>query len=339
MSAKVGISVLGRLQHLFIKKYASDPGKPDSSKPDTDLPANVKPKDAQQPEVRGALTQPLELFEESGEKPLPGYPIPVITMEPPQILAACGQSTGLQRDHNEDALFTLTTNLISDTRHIRFGLYIVADGMGGHQNGEVASAAAIRTMAGYVLRKIYLPLFSNTAIAPEESLQEIMGLAVLDAHKFILKQAVGGGTTLTAALVLGDQMTIAHVGDSRAYAIHQDGKMELLTRDHSLVKRLEELGQITTDEAAVHPQRNVLYRALGQGEPLEPDIVTAHIPENGFILLCSDGLWGVVEEEKILEIIASASSPDQACHQMIQAANEAGGPDNISAILAYIPSG
>ncbi len=254
-----------------------------------------------------------------------------------QIVAACGQSVGQQRDHNEDALFTLTTSLFSDTRQIPFGLYIVADGMGGHQHGEQASATAIRVMAGHLIRKVYMPLFSLTVKPPEQSLQEMMQDGVLEAHRAISKQAIGGGTTLTATLVVGDQMTIAHVGDSRAYALHPNGTMELLTHDHSLVKRLEELGQITAEEAASHPQRNVLYRALGQGEPFDPDIVTAPIPHGGYLLLCSDGLWGVVEQESISAMILSSPSPQQACMQLIDAANLAGGPDNISVIVARMP--
>jgi serine/threonine protein phosphatase PrpC len=254
-----------------------------------------------------------------------------------QLVAACGQSIGQQRDHNEDALFTLTTNLISDTRKIPFGLYIVADGMGGHQHGEVASAMAIRVMAGHIVRKVYLPLFSLTAKPPEQSLQEIMQEGVLEAHRAIQKQAIGGGTTLTATLIVGDQMTIAHVGDSRAYAVHLDGTLEVLTRDHSLVKRLEELGQITPEEAASHPQRNVLYRALGQGEPFDPDIITAPVPHGGYLLLCSDGLWGVVEQDLLLSLIAANPFPVQACQKLVEAANVAGGPDNISAIIARMP--
>ena len=160
---------------------------------------------------------------------------------------------------------------------------------------------------------------------------------VLEAHKAILKQASGGGTTLTAALIVGEQITIAHIGDSRAYAISRDGKMEVLTRDHSLVKRLEELGQITSEEAAIHPQRNVLYRALGQGEPFDPDIITAPMPEGGFLLLCSDGLWGAVPQEEMLKLITSNQSPFEACRLMVEAANKAGGPDNISAVLARLP--
>jgi PPM family protein phosphatase len=283
-------------------------------------------------------TRPLEPLTEGAEMlPSPACDFSIEQLEPPQLLAACGQSIGQQREHNEDALFTLTTCLVSDTRQIPFGLYIVADGMGGHQNGEVASALAVRALASYVTRKIYLPLFSLNADPPEESLQEIMQKGVIEAHQAIMKQANGGGTTLTAALIWGEQMTLAHVGDSRAYLILLDGTMESLTRDHSLVRRLEELGQLTPEEAAIHPQRNVLYRALGQGEPFDPDVVIAPLPKPGYLLLCSDGLWGVINQTQIYNIIISSPSPQEACQKLVEAANAAGGPDNISAILIHLP--
>jgi len=113
--------------------------------------------------------------------------------------------------------------------------------------------------------------------------------------------------------------------------------MDVLTRDHSLVKRLVELGQITPEEAAIHPKRNVLYRALGQGEPFEPDVHSATAPNAGYLLICSDGLWGVVPETEMFRLITSAESPQQACQNLVIAANEAGGPDNITAILVRMP--
>ncbi len=253
-----------------------------------------------------------------------------------QLAAGCWQSIGLQRDHNEDALFTLTTTLATDTRNIMFGLYIIADGMGGHQNGEVASALAIRAMSGHVIQNIYAQLLAVTPHEQDRSIQEIMQAGVMEANHTILTHALGGGTTLTAVLVFGDQLTFAHVGDSRAYLVKNDS-VEVFTQDHSLVKRLEELGQITAEEAAVHPQRNVLYRALGQGEPLEPDVFTAPLPEGGHLLLCTDGLWGLVTKENILEIVNSSANPQSACQKLIEAANAAGGPDNISAILIKLP--
>lgn len=260
-----------------------------------------------------------------------------IELEHPQLITGFAQSIGKQRDHNEDALFTLTTSLISDTRQIPFGLYIIADGMGGHQHGEVASAVAIRAMAGHIIRELYLPLFNLIDRPPRHSLQETMEAGVEEANEAVLKKEMGGGTTLTAALILGERMTIAHVGDSRAYLIDAERNIEVLTRDHSLVSRLIELGQITQQEAATHPQRNVLYRALGQGEPFVPDIITAPLPDSGYLLICSDGLWGVVDQEIILDIIFSSPTPEHACQKLTQVANSAGGPDNISAILVRMP--
>jgi serine/threonine protein phosphatase PrpC len=285
------------------------------------------------PPKNDELTRPLKRT-----TPMVTTPAPVVrTSEPPQLLAGCAQSIGLQRNHNEDGLFMLTSTLVSNKNVLPFGLYIVADGMGGHKHGEVASGTAVRVMASYIIRRLFTPLVTSDTGAQVGFIQEIMRQGVLDAHRVILKDAPGGGTTLTAVLILGDQLTIAHVGDSRAYTVSAKGELQALTNDHSLVRRLEELGQITAEEAAVHPQRNVLYRALGQGEPFDPDVSTSGIPENGSLLLCSDGLWGVVPEETIQRLVLSSSTPEQACQEMIDAANAAGGPDNITAILVRMP--
>jgi len=274
-------------------------------------------------------------------KPIPPEPTQVIPkkehFEPPQLIVGCAQSAGRQRDHNEDALFTLTTTLSSEYGNVPLGLYIVADGMGGHQHGEIASGIAIRTLASVVVRKLVASLLSLNPSPPEQSLLEIMQEGVQESHRLITRQVPGGGTTLTAVLILGNQMTLAHVGDSRAYAIGPNGSMEVLTRDHTLVKRLVEIGRITSDEAAIHPQKNVLYRALGLGEPFDPDLNTMQLPESGYILLCSDGLWGVISDETIHQIVMTSPNPEQACKRMIDAANEAGGPDNITAILVKLP--
>lgn len=266
--------------------------------------------------------------------------IPIVAgapLEPPQFIVGCALSVGMQRDHNEDSLFTLATNLTNEQNYLPFGLFIVADGMGGHQHGEIASGVAVRTLASYLIRKLYLPLLSQPPNPPNESLQEIMQEGVQEAHRAIRKVISGGGTTLTAAVLFGSQMVLAHVGDSRAYLIHPGGEVALLTRDHSLVKRLIELGQITLEEAAIHPQRNVLYRALGQGEPFDPDIQTMHLPQAGHLLLCSDGLWNMVGESEIHSIVYNTPEPEIACQKLVAAANKAGGPDNISAILVRLP--
>jgi serine/threonine protein phosphatase PrpC len=253
-----------------------------------------------------------------------------------QLVAASGQSVGKQRELNEDSLLALTATLAGNSGSLPFGIYIVADGMGGHQFGEVASNTAIRIVAGHILRKFQPYLFSIKPSPPDESLQEIMQTAVREANKIIQNEAPSSGTTLTAALVLGQQVTIAHIGDSRAYHIYPDGRVEVVTRDHSLVKRLEELGHISPAEAENYPHRNVLYRALGQGEILEADVFTVSFPQAGYLMLCSDGLWGVVPDQEINKIIREAPSLHRACQNLIEAANAAGGPDNISVIIAQM---
>ena len=282
-------------------------------------------------EIETATTAPLT--EEQIQSILQG---PNVQFDLQQLMAASGQSVGKLRELNEDSLLTLTTTLAGNSGSLPFGLYIVADGMGGHQYGEVASNAAVRIVAGYIMRKFQPYLFSLKPSPPDESLQEIMQTAVREAQKTIQSEAPSSGTTLTAALVLGQQVTIAHVGDSRAYHIYDDGRAEVVTRDHSLVKRLEELGHISEEEAENYPHRNVLYRALGQGEILEADVFTVTFPQAGYLMLCSDGLWGVIADQDMFRIIKEAPSLQRACQNLVQAANSAGGPDNISVIIAQL---
>jgi protein phosphatase len=257
--------------------------------------------------------------------------------EPDQLIAGAARSLGMHRDHNEDSLFSFTTTIGTESNSVPFGMYIIADGMGGHQYGEVASETAVRTMTDHVFKHLFLPIYGLNGEQPAESLQEIFSKGVLEANQAVAEKAPGGGTTLTTVVIVGNRMTVAHVGDSRAYAIYKDGRMQVLTRDHSLVKRLEEMGQITSEEAEVHPQKNVLYRALGQSEPFEPDVTTAPVPQPGYVLICSDGLWGLVSDTEMYRLITEAESPQQACQALIAAANAAGGHDNISAILVRMP--
>ena len=254
-----------------------------------------------------------------------------------QFVVGSAQSVGRQRDHNEDALFTLTTTFASHKGNIPFGLFIIADGMGGHQHGEIASEIATLTMVEHVTKNIFSPLFKVNAQPFIGSLREILSHGVQESQENILQKASGGGTTLTTVIILDDQMAIAHVGDSRIYSIALDGTIKALTRDHSFVSRLVELGQITPAEAAVHPRRNVLYRAMGQVGPVDPEIIITSIPQNCSLMICSDGLWGEITEQEISEIAKNARTPQEACQSLVDAANAAGGPDNISAIMIKMP--
>ena len=260
---------------------------------------------------------------------------PIVT--PSQILVGVGQSVGRQRDHNEDALFYFNSNFANCSKDISFGLFIVADGMGGHEYGEVASSVASKTLGDYVVQKLYSPLFNpNSTTPPNESIQEIIENGIKLAQNAVMHKAPGGGTTITAGLILGDQITIGHVGDSRLYFIFPDGRIEAKTNDHSLVRRLVDLGQISEAEAKNHPNKNVLYRALGQSEPFRPDLMNLTIPKPGYVLICSDGLWGTVGDEELFRLATNSENPSISCSKMVDAANKAGGPDNISVILIKI---
>jgi protein phosphatase len=253
-----------------------------------------------------------------------------------RLIVGSSQSIGIERSHNEDALLLLNGFTMGINAHADFGVFLVADGMGGHRAGEVASAVTIRTVARKITEHTVVELLDGDEDTEGESLQDQLKKALEEANQAVVDTVPGGGTTLTAAVLVGNQVTIGHVGDSRAYFI-QDGKPEVITRDHSLVERLRELGQLTEEEAAVHPQRNVLYRAIGQGANLEVDVFSMPVPMGGYLLICSDGLWGVVPDPTMLEIIKMAPNPQVACDQLVQAANFAGGPDNISVVLVQFP--
>jgi protein phosphatase len=243
------------------------------------------------------------------------------------------QSPGKERYHNEDSIFVLNTTLSGVEGAMSFGIFLVADGMGGHQNGEVASFLAAQAASKYLLDQVFdrvvfqkMPI---TDLAPEKLIRQ----AVAEAQKMIYQSVPGGGTTLTLVLAIGEHLFSAHVGDSRLYLLRSDGKMTLSTRDHSLVKRLVDLGEISEQEASFHPQRNVLYRALGQTDPFEPDVDAFDLNPGEKLLICSDGLWSVLEVQEIQERIEGASSLEDAACGLVQAANDAGGPDNISVVL------
>jgi len=254
-----------------------------------------------------------------------------------RVLIGAAQSTGMERNHNEDSLFYLTGTSDGQERLPDFGLFVVADGMGGHRAGEVASSISVRTVAHRLLSDTVLQLFDLEPKEDSPSLQEQVRAALEEANATVVDRVPGGGTTLTAAVWLGQQITLGHVGDSRAYVINQDG-LRVITRDHSLVQRLVELEQLTEEEAALHPQRNVLWNAIGQGANLKVDVASHPVPQDGYILLCSDGLWGVVSDAEIQRLVLGAPHPQAACDQLVQAANAAGGPDNITVILVYFPS-
>ena len=200
-------------------------------------------------------------------------------------------------------------------------LYIVADGMGGHRGGDIASRLALDTIQELAA--------SGRGTLPDQ---------VRSANRTVWDRSVederlsGMGTTLTAALIDGASALIAHVGDSRAYLL-REGKLRQLTTDHTLVERMVKSGEITEAEADVHPHKNVLTRALGTDEEVEVDEDTVALLDGDQLLLCSDGLTGMVTEDQIQAILENSEQPQQAADRLVKAANRAGGIDNISVVV------
>ncbi len=220
--------------------------------------------------------------------------------------------TGRQRSANEDSYF------------VRAPIFVVADGMGGAQAGEVASKAAAEAFDRD------LP-----EAPPEQVLRETIQTANREIHDLAKVDATraGMGTTITAAIVdaANEEVSIGHVGDSRAYRL-RGGRLERLTRDHSLVEEMRRKGQITDAQAEDHPQRSIITRALGPEREVEVDVQTVPAAPGDVFLLCSDGLTTMVDERRIASALSSAGSMEEAVRALVDEANEAGGRDNITAL-------
>lgn len=255
---------------------------------------------------------------------------PVLRYPTPGLHVGKLSDIGQERQRNEDSFLVFDSLIHHDGGPEPFGLFIVADGMGGHERGEVASSTAARSAADYILQHVYLPSLGKHSPNSNQPLSETLVDALQTANKTVEEVVPDGGTTLTAAMVMGESAYIAHVGDTRAYLI-KDNKLKKVTNDHSWARHLEESGQMSAADAA-HVQ-NVLYMAIGQGGPLEVDFYIQPFPPESALLLCSDGLWGLVPDEAIIDIINTATSPQEACDRLIATANDNGGRDNITAIL------
>jgi protein phosphatase len=244
---------------------------------------------------------------------------------------------GNVRGRNEDSIFVLNTFSGGENPIVPFGLYIVADGMGGHHAGHKASKSASTIMIRDVTEKILLPLISNESgrtTTPQKPIGEVMLGAIQAANNQIYNPdpEKEGGTTVTAALIIGRRLYIAHVGDSRAYLLINN-QFKQVTTDHSYVRRLMEAGQITEEEAAIHPQRNMLYRAVGAGGDLEVETYTQTLPDHGNLILCSDGLWGLVPDPVLEEELRGNKAIQGSAESLVDIALRMGGYDNISIVI------
>ena len=235
-----------------------------------------------------------------------------------RLSSFAGTDVGRARSGNEDSYFCGRT------------VFAVADGLGGHQGGEVASAAAVEPLAA----------LDGRELADPGEAAEALAAAIREGNAAILDRAAGDpglwgmGTTVTAAALAGDHhLQLAHVGDSRAYLL-RDGSLAQLTTDHTVVAELVRRGRLTPEQAAIHPERSILTRAVGLDPrvPVDtPDPLELH--DGDQVLLCSDGLTEAVDDDQIAELLATTHDGDAACRSLIDAANAAGGPDNITVVL------
>ena len=239
---------------------------------------------------------------------------------------------GRKREHNEDSFHV----------NEKYGLFTIADGMGGHAAGEVASRIAVDVINEFVELSgndsdITWPFEYDDSITLEENR---IFTAIKMANNKIFevirdrKELEGMGTTLVIMLVHGDKAYIGHVGDSRAYLI-REGEIRQITSDHSWVNEQMKLGVLTRAEAATHPYRNVVTRALGGRDIIKADVTCHSLKDGDLMLLCSDGLNSMLDDEQIRDVVLERDADlDAACKALVAAANEAGGDDNVTVLLA-----
>lgn len=266
---------------------------------------------------------------------------------------------GKVRELNEDSLLVLNLTQYFESVQTHIGLYIVSDGMGGEAAGEIASRVTVRAIAEWITDKLISASLRSThgeRIAAETETggirlasssgadiraSELLTNAIMHANQEVLQyarlnpHARGLGATVTAAMLVGNSLTIGHVGDSRAYVISQRG-IEQVTEDHSIVERMVREGQIEREEARYHPYRNVIYRSIGCREEIEIDIIRCMLRSGDTFVLCSDGLNGMLADDEIREIVARNREPLKGAKELVVAANASGGEDNISVVVVTV---
>ncbi|HSY90782.1 MAG TPA: PP2C family serine/threonine-protein phosphatase [Candidatus Binatus sp.] len=247
----------------------------------------------------------------------------------PGIEAASLTDVGLQRTNNEDSHLYWEPDSDEDFRR-KGRLAVIADGMGGYEGGQEASRLAVETV-----RSVYDNAFNGD---PQATLSAAFEAAHQNIQRFAQDhpQFYGMGTTCTALSIVGRQLHFAHVGDSRLYLIRAE-TISRLTRDHSYVGRLVESGIVRSEDAESHPQRHILTAALGSGRDIVPHIPDLPVPleEGDILLLCTDGLWGLVGDPDLARV-AHSNPPAEACQKLVTMALERGGPDNITALVLRI---
>jgi len=274
------------------------------------------------------------------------------------LRAAGLKDVGKVREVNEDELFF---KVVQSADEEPVGLFIVADGMGGHMGGELASEWAVKTISEE-LKGLFIPpdprktkklapaeleaMVSGkpapTRLLGETEIERLIRRAVRRANEVVRglsqakpAEAADSGSTVTLAVVQGSMAYVANVGDSRTYLL-RDGKLTPITTDHSVVASLVAAGQIRPEDIYTHPKRNIIYRSLGAKPDVEVDLFRQQLKPGDRLLLCSDGLWEMVRDPWIAKILAAAPSPKIACEQLVHAANGNGGEDNIAVVAVWV---
>ena len=320
-----------------------EPGQPLQAEEEAErAPSEAQPNEPQT--LPKAMPEPEPVVEDAPapratpKRAMPPAPKPILTRQRQALSYGIASDVGLMRKNNEDACFGMQWHSITVDNRPDFGFFAVADGMGGHLDGERAAGIAVQTLASEMLDKIYVPLLRNFNAGDSPTVLEALVSASEKANQAVIRGVPGGGTTLSAVAIIGNLAYLVHVGDSRAYLIH-DNKIEQLTTDHTLVQRLIEMNELTPEEAENYPQKNVLYRAIGQNEELKMERLVRALPPSGLVLICTDGLWDMIEDDTIKQVALQAASPQDACDSLVKVANDRGGIDNISAIVFQVPGG
>ncbi len=260
---------------------------------------------------------------------------------PPSFHLLVGQRSdpGQVRSLDEDSMFALTLAPTYESRTGPVvGLYSVADGMGGHTSGEVASRIALQVLVNRVLRTIILPEIAGELVL-EEDILALLRQATLAANDEVYltrqKREIDMGTTLTTILIRDSRLYLAHVGDCRAYRWNAQG-LEQLTTDHSVIASMIAKGQAEPAELYTHPHRSIVYRCIGDKPIVEVDTDMLPVASGDRIIVCCDGLWEMVRDEGIEDVMLQEADPQAACDLLVRRANTAGGEDNISVIVIQV---
>lgn len=258
-----------------------------------------------------------------------------------RMIVAAASENGRKRTSNEDSVLMYNTTWLRDGNNYAVGLYGVADGMGGHAAGEVASATAIQALFEHLVAgnvaSLSNPHFASDVAGVVQCIDDAMQFSNTRVIQEAQRLGNNMGTTLTMTLVLGDVAYIANIGDSRTY-LWRDDQLRRITSDHSLVMKLVELEHIAEDEIYTHPHRNGVLKSLGVASVAEVDIYVERLRPNDVVMLCSDGLWELVRDHDIATMFRHSTNPDTVVKALVTAANKAGGDDNISVVLVRCES-